>query len=155
MATTSLQSILIYESHLEILTNLNEINRVLEWFEKFESNNLAADMVWKVRIALIEGFTNAVRHAHKNKPESTPIIIDGLLFSEQLEIRIWDCGEEFDLAKLISTVEETYPEPEEHDAHWGGTIFRKLSLEHGWTIQYQCLKNLISDRNCLTIQIPF
>ena len=155
MANTSFESILIHESHLEISTNLNEINRVLEWFGEFERNNLAADIVWKVRIALIEGFTNAVRHAHKNKPESTPIVIDGLLFSEQLEIHIWDCGGEFDLERLINTVEETYPNPEEHEAHWGGTIFRKLSLEHGWTIQYQCLKTLVPDRNCLTIRIPF
>lgn len=154
MSTTSLKPVIIHESHLEILTNLSEISRVLKWFEEFEGKSLPTDTLWKIRIALIEGFTNAVRHAHKNKPESTPIIIDGVLFSEQLEIRIWDCGAEFDLAALINTVHEKYPDPEEHDAHWGGTIFRKLSLEHGWTIQYQCLKSSIPDRNCLTMQIP-
>ena len=154
MSTASQKSILIYESHLEISTDLSEINRVLQWFEEFEHKNLAADMLWKIRIALIEGFTNAVRHAHENKPESTPIIIDGFLYAKKLEIHIWDCGEAFDLAELINTVEKKYPNPEEHDAHWGGTIFRKLTLEHGWVIHYQCSKNSEADRNCLTLQIP-
>ncbi|MEG4252825.1 ATP-binding protein [Microcoleus sp. Pol10D4] len=54
------------------------------------------------KLATIEGFTNAVRHAHKNLPIETPINLEITVFSERLEVKIWDMGEPFDLqAKLI------------------------------------------------------
>ncbi|MEG3936651.1 ATP-binding protein [Microcoleus sp. S36b_A3] len=54
------------------------------------------------KLATIEGFTNAVRHAHKNLPLETPINLEITVFSERLEVKIWDMGEPFDLqAKLI------------------------------------------------------
>ncbi|MEG4086414.1 ATP-binding protein [Microcoleus sp. POL10_C6] len=54
------------------------------------------------KLATIEGFTNAVRHAHKNLPLETPINLEITVFNERLEVNIWDMGEPFDLqAKLI------------------------------------------------------
>ncbi|MEG4999698.1 ATP-binding protein [Microcoleus sp. B4-D4] len=54
------------------------------------------------KLATIEGFTNAVRHAHKNLPFQTPIDLEITVFNERLEVKIWDMGEPFDLqAKLL------------------------------------------------------
>ena len=154
MSNLSVNRFPVYESYLQIKTDLNEIATVLIWFDQIESQNLETDFLVKVRIALVEGFTNAVRHAHKSKPKSTPINIDALLFLDQLEIRIWDSGVHFDFIELLNTVEQQYPNPEEHDAHWGGTIFRKLNLEYGWDIQYHCPTSLDCDRNCFKMLIP-
>jgi serine/threonine-protein kinase RsbW len=150
---------LIQQSHLRVKTDLSEIHQVLEWFEQFQKQYLSKDkstqvLLLRARIALAEGFTNAVRHAHQNVPQDTPIDLDALLFPDQLELRIWDLGQAFNLTALLDSVEQKYPNPEEHDAHWGGTIFRKLSVEYGWNIQYCCPEVSGSDRNCLHIQMP-
>jgi len=50
---------------------------------------------------VIEGFTNAVRHAHKNLPLETPIELEVMVLNEHLEVKILDWGEPFDIqAKL-------------------------------------------------------
>jgi serine/threonine-protein kinase RsbW len=153
MTLKSLESDPIFQSHLQTTTNLNETSRVLNWFKQFEDKPVKRDCLLKVKLALVEGFTNAVRHAHQYKPESTPVDIDAVLFSNRLEIRIWDSGQAFDLAALIATVEQQYPDPHNHDAHWGATIFRKLSLEDGWTIEYHCPGVPQGQQNCLEMQI--
>jgi serine/threonine-protein kinase RsbW len=48
-----------------------------------------------------EALTNAVRHAHKNRPLETPIELEITVFNEGREIKNWDGGEPFDFqAKL-------------------------------------------------------
>jgi serine/threonine-protein kinase RsbW len=59
---------------------------------------------------VIEGFTNAVRHAHKNLPRETPIELEITVFNERLEIKIWDSGKPFDFkAKLKEELPEKSP----------------------------------------------
>jgi serine/threonine-protein kinase RsbW len=59
---------------------------------------------------VVEGFTNAVRHAHKNLPRSTPIDLEITVFNERLEIKIWDLGKPFDFkAKLKEELPEESP----------------------------------------------
>jgi serine/threonine-protein kinase RsbW len=149
----------IHKSHLQVSTDLSEIHQVLEWFEQFQLQYLSKNkstqvLLFRARIALAEGFTNAVRHAHQDVPQETPIDLEVLLFPDRLDLHIWDQGSAFNLTALLDTVEQQYPNPEEHDAHWGGTIFRRLSVDYGWNIQYCCPGSLDSDRNCLQIQMP-
>ncbi|MEG4961223.1 MULTISPECIES: ATP-binding protein [unclassified Microcoleus] len=50
------------------------------------------------KLAAIEGFAHAVRHAHKNQSVETPKIELAIaVFNERLEIEIWDWGKPFDL----------------------------------------------------------
>ncbi|MEG4214385.1 ATP-binding protein [Microcoleus sp. Pol14C6] len=59
------------------------------------------------KLAAIEAFTNAVRHAHKNRPSETPIELEITVFNDRLELKIWDWGKPFDLQ---SKLEEELPE---------------------------------------------
>ena len=145
----------IQQSYLQVKTDLDEIESVLTWFDQFKCESLSNEFILRAKIALIEGFTNAVRHAHQQQPKETPIDIYAFLYQHWLEIHIWDSGEPFDLESLLNTVEQQYPNPVEHEEHWGGTIFRKLSQDYGWIIQYNCPAMPQGDRNCLQIQMPF
>lgn len=144
---------LIQHCHLRVSTDLNETAKVLKWFEQFQYHQITADLRLRAQIVLVEGFTNAVRHAHQYRSKDTPIDIDMNLFSYQLEICIWDSGEPFDFETFIDKVDADV-NPQDREAHWGGTIFRNLSLKYGWTIQYWCTNISSDDRNCLKIQMP-
>jgi serine/threonine-protein kinase RsbW len=144
----------VQQSHLQVKTDLNEISLILDWFEQFQESYTSREFILRARIALVEGFTNAVRHAHYQRSPDTPIDIYLFLFAHQLEIHIWDSGAAFDLIALLNTVEQQYPDPAKHHAHWGATIFRRLSVEYGWTIDYVRSVRPSGDRNCLQIQMP-
>jgi serine/threonine-protein kinase RsbW len=56
-------------------------------------------------LALAEGFTNAVRHAHHNLPTEVPIEIEIAILEQSLELRIWDYGPpNFDLQAYIKNL---------------------------------------------------
>ena len=59
--------------HLQVKTELEALKEVLQWFEGFVFPVIPQKMGWQCEVALVEAFTNAVRHAHQNLPESTPI----------------------------------------------------------------------------------
>lgn len=89
---------------LQVKTNLAELTQVLDWFARQELNMLPQPIWLQCQTALAEGFTNAVRHAHRGKPEETPIDIDITLLDQQLEIRIWDYGAPFNLETMLQTI---------------------------------------------------
>ena len=142
---------MLQQEHLTVKTDINRLIDVLQWFDRFcdrnlsrlswlgdESGNLnlAVDML---KLALDEGFTNAVRHAHKDLPPETPIDLELTLWAERLEIRIWDRGEPFDPPPLKA------PDPD------------KLSIGgYGWFLMRSIADNVVhsrlaDDRNCLLI----
>ena len=90
---------------LQVNTDLNALTTVLEWFEQLKDLSLANEVWWKFQLALAEGFTNAVRHAHKNLPVDTPVQLEIIVFNGRLELKVWDCGPYFDFdAKLKETL---------------------------------------------------
>jgi serine/threonine-protein kinase RsbW len=90
---------------LQVNTDLNALTRVLEWFEQLKDLSLPNEVWWKFQLALAEGFTNAVRHAHKNQPVETPVQLEIIVFNGRLELKVWDCGPYFDFdAKLKETL---------------------------------------------------
>jgi serine/threonine-protein kinase RsbW len=96
----------LYESSiqnisLQVNTELNDLTRVLEWFEQLQDLSIPNEVWWQFQLALAEGFTNAVRHAHKNLPVETPVQLEITVFDGCWELKVWDCGPHFDFdAKL-------------------------------------------------------
>ncbi|MEG5175188.1 ATP-binding protein [Microcoleus sp. B3-D7] len=87
--------------HLPLNSDLKSVVQVLWWVEQLEYLPIPEAVLQQCKLATIEGFTNAVRHAHKNLPLATPINLEITVFNERLEVKIWDMGEPFDLqAKL-------------------------------------------------------
>lgn len=89
---------------LQVSTDLNELSTVLNWFEQLSlSPTTILKKDWlRCKTALAEGFTNAVRHAHKDLPKETPILLEAILSDHSLEMRIFDYGSPFDLSEKLS-----------------------------------------------------
>ncbi|MBW3585230.1 MAG: ATP-binding protein [Cyanobacteria bacterium 0813] len=95
----------VQQISLQVNTDVNALNRVLEWFEQLKYLSLPNEVWWEFQLALAEGFTNAVRHAHKNLPAETPVQLEIMVFNGRLELKILDCGPCFDFeAKLKETI---------------------------------------------------
>lgn len=61
--------------------------------------------VWmQSQAALVEGFTNAVCHAHRGLSSDTPIDIEVRLDQGVIELRVWDWGAKFDLKAFIKNL---------------------------------------------------
>jgi serine/threonine-protein kinase RsbW len=82
-------------------TDIKSVTQVLSWLEQLDALPIPEAVLHQCKLVVIEGFTNAVRHAHKNLPRETPIELEITVFNERLEIKIWDEGKPFDFqAKL-------------------------------------------------------
>jgi serine/threonine-protein kinase RsbW len=133
------------ESRLQVETDLNAVPEVLQWFDQFTSPLLPQQFCGECQLALVEGFTNAVRHAHHHLPPTTPVELELHLFPRYLEMRVWDRGEPFDWqAKLKSLCQEDI-DPLEKE---GG---RGLIFMHHLTDELSYIR-LTDNRNCLLMR---
>ncbi|ESA36720.1 anti-sigma regulatory factor (ser thr protein kinase) [Leptolyngbya sp. Heron Island J] len=132
---------MLKQDQLIVQSRLEDLTQVQQWFDRF---CVASQLPWleavfdQVNLALAEGFTNAVRHAHKDLPSDTPIEIDLFLWKERLEVQVWDMGKPFDPDKL--------PEPKPGTLKVGGYgwfLMRRLA-----DVNYE--RNDLG-RNCLRI----
>jgi serine/threonine-protein kinase RsbW len=97
----------IHKTHLRVISELHSVTEVLEWVEQLENLPIPEAVLQQCKLALFEGFTNAVRHAHKTLPSNTPIELAIAVFQDRLEIEICDWGQPFDLkAKLKEELPE-------------------------------------------------
>jgi serine/threonine-protein kinase RsbW len=117
---------------------------VQKWFEQFCLDNIcdqynSNQQFHRLNLALAEGFSNAVRHAHQELPTETIIEVELAIFDERIEIRIWDQGKPFN----PDAIEE--PEP--------GTL---CEGGYGWFLLRRLVDKVVykrcqDDRNCLFI----
>lgn len=134
----------IKQYHLQVKTELEALKEVLQWFESLVFPLVSQKMGWQCEVALVEAFTNAVRHAHHDLPETTPIDLEVKLLPSFLEMRIWDRGEPFDIkAKLRKS--ERDANLMEREGGRGLQFINKLTDE----LQYL---NLPNHRNCLVMR---
>jgi serine/threonine-protein kinase RsbW len=138
-------------SCLKVKSDLDLMTTVAEWFEQFNHPPITPRLWQEGQIALIEGFTNAVRHAHQHLSPNTPVEIAAEISSEALQISIWDRGEAYDIEiafeQLSLLISHSDFDPLEREAQWGSIMLLKLRNEYGWQILYQRQQN----KNCLRI----
>jgi serine/threonine-protein kinase RsbW len=123
-------------------SDLKSLDTVLNYFEQLELAGVPKKDWLHCQLALAEGFTNAVRHAHRQLPPEIPIEIEIDLSPSQMELRIWDQGPVFDLEGFI---QENIP----HDHHFSGhgqglPILQKIASKLTYT-------RTEDQRNCLLI----
>ena len=56
----------------------------------------------RLRLVLVEAYSNVVRHAHRDQP-NLPVLIRVELKERDLHLEIWDHGKGFDLSTLLKT----------------------------------------------------
>ncbi|MEG4089760.1 ATP-binding protein [Microcoleus sp. Pol12B4] len=83
---------------VQLKSELQAVTQLLWWVEQLEPLPIP-EAVWQLcKLAAIEGFSHAVRHAHTNRSLETPKIELAIaVFNQRLEIEIWDWGKPFDL----------------------------------------------------------
>ena len=107
---SSNQQIQKFSLQLQLNSDIHAVAQVLSWLEQLDPLPIPEAVLHQCKLAVVEGFTNAVRHAHKNLPIETPIELEITLFNERLEIKIWDGGKPFDFqAKLKEKLPEKSP----------------------------------------------
>ncbi|MGB8703231.1 MAG: ATP-binding protein [Thermosynechococcaceae cyanobacterium] len=90
--------------HLHVNTDLQELSRILEWLQSLDQFSVSEEDWMQCQIALAEGFTNVVRHAHKTLSPETSIDIDLDFFPAHVEMRIWDYGPPFSLMEQLESL---------------------------------------------------
>jgi serine/threonine-protein kinase RsbW len=132
------------ELHLQVETNMKALKQVEEWLQKIVLPLLPEDLSWQCSLIVNEGFTNAVRHAHKNLHPTTPIDLEVKVFPNYLEIRIWDRGQPFDLEAKLHSIIQDKRDPLEKEGERGLLFMHKLTEE----LRYI----RTDDRNCLVMR---
>ncbi|PSN12193.1 anti-sigma regulatory factor [filamentous cyanobacterium CCT1] len=90
-----------HTSQIETQTDPAALKSVLAWFDQFQAAPIPHNIWLQCQLALIEGFTNAVRHAHAGLPLATPVRIEVAVSDRTIDIRIWDQGPGFDLSSML------------------------------------------------------
>lgn len=130
------------KAHIQVNPDLRELDPVLSWFAQLHQPPIPTSIWLRCQLALAEGFTNAVRYAHKGKPD-IPIDIEVALFPERLEIRVWDYGPSFDLEQKIKELSD-----DRVDTFSGGGRGVKLMKDIADHLSYTATAD---NRNCLLI----
>lgn len=132
------------QDHLTVRSELKLLSQVQKWFEQFCFKYVykfgwSEIQVYRLNLALAEGFTNAVRHAHQSLPPETTIDIEVSLWLDRLEMRIWDRGKPFNPDAIAE------PKPGTLQAGgYGWFLLRRLSDR----VEYERADD---NRNCLLI----
>lgn len=134
----------VKQYHLQVKTELEALKDVLHWFEGLVFPLLPQKTGWQCEVALVEAFTNAVRHAHHDLPDTTPIDLEVKLLPNFLEMRIWDQGESFNLQEKLKKGEKEAGLMDREGGR-GLQFIKKLTDE----LQYL---NLPNERNCLVMR---
>jgi len=130
------------KSSKQVSSDRKALEQVLSWFDQFNQPSIPKKIWIQCQLALAEGFTNAVRHAHKDLPPDVPIDIEVTLFPQALELRIWDRGPSFDLEQRLRNLERTVDE--QAGGGRGIAILQKIADEISYT-------RTDDNRNCLLI----
>lgn len=96
----------------------------------------------RLRLALVEAYSNVVRHAHKDQP-NLPVLIRLEVKERDIVLEIWDHGRGFDLSTYLP------PNPKDkQESGYGWLIMNKLMDRVEYRLQ-------VNGRNCLTLEASF
>lgn len=133
------------QTELTIPSDLKFLEVVENWLLESLKLEMGEEVDWiqvekRLRLVVVEVYSNIVRHAHQDKPE-IPVLIRIELHGRNLSLEVWDHGEGFDI--------NNYKPPAPTDFQEGG---------YGWLIlhrimdrvEYQLQVN--GARNCLKLE---
>ncbi|MFM7470915.1 MAG: ATP-binding protein [Nodosilinea sp.] len=89
-------------SCIQIPSDPTALGSLLTWFNQFQDSPIPYRLWLQCQLALAEGFTNAVRHAHAHLPATTLIAIEIVVSDRTIDMRIWDQGPGFDFSKVLA-----------------------------------------------------
>ncbi|NEP13475.1 MAG: ATP-binding protein [Symploca sp. SIO2C1] len=123
-------------------SDLKALDQILSWFDQLSQPYIPRKVCLQCQLALAEGFTNAVRHAHKDLSGDLSVDIEVTIAPQCLELRIWDWGPPFDLEGRIRQLERRVDR--ESPGGRGLLILQKISDRLSYT-------RTDDNRNCLLV----
>jgi len=131
-------------SELHVPSDLKFLGIVERWLLDTLAVEMSDQVDWsrqsnRLRLALVEAYSNVVRHAHRNQPD-LPVVLRLELRERDLVIEIWDYGQGFDLSTYLA------PSPEAMQEHGYGWLILNRLMDR---VEYQLQVN---GRNCLKLQ---
>ncbi|NEO29433.1 MAG: ATP-binding protein [Symploca sp. SIO3C6] len=95
----------------------------------------------RLRLALVEAYSNVVRHAHQDQPH-LPVLIRLELRGQEVALEIWDYGQGFDLSTYLP------PNPSDKQISGYGWLIMKRLMDR---VEYR-LQDSRDGRNCLRLE---
>lgn len=121
-------------------SSLDQLAPLLSWFEQFNQPPLPPEIWIQGQTGLVEAFSNAVRHAHRDMVPRPPVEVDVVLGPEGVRIEVVDRGPPYDLDAALEIVRGLVNAPEfdplDREAHWGHVLLLRLRDQHGWQVTY-------------------
>ncbi|MGD1904565.1 MAG: ATP-binding protein [Leptolyngbyaceae cyanobacterium] len=133
------------QAELHIPSDLKFLTIVEDWLLSVLRIELSILPEWpkwenRLRLVLVESYSNAVRHAHRDRPD-LPVRLRLEVQSERLLLEVWDSGQGFDLDSYLPPVPEHYQE-----GGYGWLILNRLMDK----VEYQV--QMPNAQNCLRLQ---
>ena len=133
------------QTELSIPSDLKFLHVVENWLLESLKTELGEGIDWadvekRLRLVVVEVYSNVVRHAHQDKPE-TPVLIRIGLKNQNLSLEVWDEGGGFNL--------DDYAKPAPEDFQEGG---------YGWLMLHRIMDRVEyqlqvqGQRNCLKLE---
>ncbi len=132
------------KSEINVPSDLKFLNIVENWLMGCLETELKESVDWsrqssRLRLALVEAYSNVVRHAHKDQPY-LPVLIRLELKEQDIALEVWDYGEGYDLSEYLA------PNPlEKQEGGYGWLIINRLMDK----VEYQLQLN---GGNCLKLE---
>ena len=133
------------KSELHVPSDLKFLTIVENWLLGCLQAELGESFDWsrqsnRLRLVLVEAYSNVVRHAHKEKP-NLPVLIRLELKKGDIALEIWDRGDGFDMS--------TYFPPTPSEKQEGG---------YGWLIMNRLMDKVeydleVDGGNCLKLEV--
>ncbi|NEP55582.1 MAG: ATP-binding protein [Symploca sp. SIO2G7] len=123
-------------------SDLKALDQILSWFDQLNQPSIPKKVWLQYQLALAEGFTNAVRHAHQDLSSEILIEIEFTIAPQRLELRIWDWGPPFDLEGMLHNL--NHQVDRDSGGGRGLAILQKISDQLSYT-------RTEDNRNCLLV----
>jgi len=133
------------KTELHLPSDLRFLTVAEDWLFSTLKIQLGNDIDWtrqtiRLRLALVEAYSNVVRHAHRDQP-NLPLILKLEFRDRELSLEIWDRGAGYDSSNYLA------PAPEDKQEHgYGWLILNRLMDRVEYRLQ-------IDGGNCLTLEV--
>lgn len=131
-------------TELHVPSDLKFLNVVEQWLLNSLELELGHEVDWRkqsnrLRLVLVEAYSNVVRHAHREQP-NLPVLIRLELKDREVHLEIWDQGEGFNLTEYMP------PSPEDfQEGGYGWLILHRLMDKVEYRLQ-------VNGSNCLRLE---
>lgn len=132
------------KTELHLPSDLRFLSVAEEWLFSTLKLSLGDEVDWtrqtgRLRLALVEAYSNVVRHAHREQP-NIPIVLKLELRDRDLSLEIWDQGQGYNPSDYQA------PSPQDKQEHGYGWLILNRLMD---SVEYQLQ---VDGSNCLKLE---